>query len=201
MTENPASGRDSSRTVVRSPLCGIFLVGFMGAGKTSVGRALAEKLAWDFEDLDTRIEARERLTVAEIFRKHGESGFREREHVALRTLLEEHDSTSPIVVALGGGAFVQPENMSLLSLAERPSVFLDTPVEDLWERCKAPGEPERPLRTVPVQFRALHERRLAHYEQAAIRIETAGKTIQQIAEEIVQILDLQSRVAHKEPTE
>jgi shikimate kinase len=200
MTENPASGRDSSRTVVRLPVSGIFLVGFMGTGKTSVGQVLAHRLGWEFVDLDERIEAREGMSVPAIFRAHGEPGFREREHRALRALLEERSEVGPVVVALGGGAFVQPENVRLLSAAGRSSVFLDTRVEELWERCLAPGEPERPLRTDPVEFRALHEKRRAHYMQATIRVETAGKTVQEIAQEVIENLGLQ-RVANKETSE
>jgi len=200
MTENPASGRESSRTGVRSPVWGIFLVGFMGTGKTSVGRALADQLGWNFFDLDERIEAREGLSVPAIFREHGERGFREREHSALRALLEERSGLEPIVVALGGGAFVQPENVRLLSVAGRSSVFLDAPVEELWERCWAPGEPERPLRTDPAQFRALYEKRRTHYMQATVRLETAGKSVQQTVQEVIENLGLQ-RVANKETTE
>jgi shikimate kinase len=200
MTENPASGRDSSRTVVRLQVRGIFLVGFMGTGKSSVGRVLADRLGWEFIDLDEHIEAREGLSVPAIFRAHGEQGFREREHSALRALIEERSELGPIVVALGGGAFVQPENLRLLSVAGRFSVFLDTPVEELWERCLAPGEPERPLRTDPLGFRALHEKRRGHYMLATVRVETAGKNVQQIAQEVIENLGLQ-RVANKETSE
>jgi len=67
----------------------VFLVGFMGAGKTSVGRALVQRLNWIFEDLDVRIQAREGRTLAEIFRDAGESEFRRAEHAALQHVLEE----------------------------------------------------------------------------------------------------------------
>jgi shikimate kinase len=200
MTENAASGRDPSCTGVRSPVWGIFLVGFMGTGKTSVGRVLADHLGWEFIDLDERIEAREGLSVPEIFREHGEPGFREREHSALRALLEERSEVEPVVVAVGGGAFVQLQNVRLLSVPGRSSVFLDTPVEELWERCSAPGEPERPLRTDPAEFRALHEKRREHYMLAPVRVETAGKSVRQIAQEVIENLGLQ-RVADKEISE
>ena len=87
----------------------VFLVGFMGSGKSSVGRELARQLDWDFVDLDTRIESRERQTVPEIFRERGETGFRLAETDALRDLLAESGQPNR-VVALGGGAFVQERN-------------------------------------------------------------------------------------------
>src|SRR5579864_2179824 len=122
MTDTPASRRDRTPTRLRVPVCGIFLVGFMGAGKTSVGRLLADQLGWEFVDLDAVIEAREGLSVPQIFREHGERGFREREHVALRGVLAELNRNTAAVIALGGGAFVQPENFELLAAPERPSV-------------------------------------------------------------------------------
>jgi shikimate kinase len=197
MTDTPAARRDSSSTRFCLPLCGVFLVGFMGAGKTSVGRVLAKLLEWNFVDLDARIEAREELSVPEIFRKYGERGFRHREHTALRTLLDELSYDTPAVVALGGGAFVQPENMALLNVPDRPSVFLDTPVDELWQRCISPGEPDRPLRTDPAEFRALHGQRREHYMRSALRLETVGKTVEQIAQEVIESLGLR-KVADKE---
>jgi shikimate kinase len=173
-------------------------VGFMGTGKTSVGRLLAAELGWRFVDLDNDIEERAGLTVAEIFREHGERGFREREHKALRELLSGINDETPTVVALGGGAFVQADNIELLSAAETPSVFLDTPVEELWRRCSAPGEPERPLRTDPAEFNALHARRRRGYLGAKLRVETAGKTVERIAQEVIENLGLQPKGADKE---
>jgi len=120
----------------------VFLVGFMGSGKSSVGRELARQLDWDFVDLDTRIESRERQTVPEIFRERGETGFRLAETDALRDLLAESGQPNR-VVALGGGAFVQERNRELL----RPwlSVFLEAPASELWQRSQSDGI-ERPLR-------------------------------------------------------
>src|SRR6204780_3153648 len=102
----------------------VFLVGFMGSGKNTVGQELARRLAWDFVDLDARIEARERETIPDIFRLHGEPAFRSAETNALRDLTNSFARDS--VVALGGGAFVQEANRELLR--PWPSVFLDAPV-------------------------------------------------------------------------
>jgi shikimate kinase len=190
MTDTPGS-RDSSSSRFRVPVSGIFLVGFMGTGKTSVGKVLARQLGWEFVDLDARIEAREKLTVPEIFRRYGEKGFREREHQALKDLLEGLGKTMPVIVALGGGAFVQTENLELLLSAQTPSVFLDTPVEELWERCLEPGEPERPLRKDPAAFRALHEQRRPFYLRSAVRVETENKSVEEVAEKVLVSLGLQ----------
>src|ERR1700685_3288188 len=81
----------------------IVLVGFMGAGKTSVGRALSRRLGLSFEDLDDRIQVREGKTIGQIFQESGEAEFRKAEPAALRELLAEPGSPSR-VVALGGGA-------------------------------------------------------------------------------------------------
>jgi shikimate kinase len=108
----------------------------MGAGKTTVGRALGLRLNWLFEDLDERIERRERRTVAEIFRDSGESAFRRAEHEALRELIEELRGGSARIIALGGGAFVQEDNASLLRSSPVTAVFLDAPADELWARCQ-----------------------------------------------------------------
>src|SRR5271169_4974862 len=111
----------------------VFLVGFMGAGKTSVGRSLGHRLGWSFEDLDDRIEARAGRSIPEIFRDLGVTEFRRLETTSLRDLLRELDA-GPRVVALGGGAFAQPENVAMLELAGVPVIFLDGPVEELFRR-------------------------------------------------------------------
>lgn len=190
----PGTGAGVRKPVVRA----VFLVGFMGAGKSSVGRVLSQRLGWRFEDLDTRIETRQQKTVAEIFRNAGEAGFRRAEHEALRELLLELASGTPVVAALGGGAFVQEKNAALLASEETPTVFLDTPVEELWERCAAPGEAERPLRSDLPRFQELFRARLPHYRQAQLRVETRGKSVEQVAEEVLGRLGLGERVPGKE---
>ena len=90
----------------------VFLVGFMGSGKTSVGRELARRMGWEFVDLDVRIEQREGRSVPEIFQDRGEPGFRIAEAAALLELTQSLERAS--VVALGGGAFAQPGNRELL---------------------------------------------------------------------------------------
>jgi shikimate kinase len=168
----------------------------MGAGKSSVGRALAEQLGWTFEDLDERIERREQRKVPEIFRKSGESEFRRAEHAALRELLRELTAGAEKVVALGGGAFAQKRNARLVEVGGVPSVFLDADVEELWRRCNQQAEQqrmERPLLGSLKNFRELYETRKPHYLKASFRLETGGKTVERIAAEVVQALRLDRR--------
>lgn len=171
-----------------SPIRVIFLVGFMGAGKTTVGRELARQLGWAFEDLDDRIQSREGLTIEEIFRDSGEAEFRRCEHMALLELLPLLES-SPLVVALGGGAFAQAENVTVLNNAPGATVFLSAPVEELYRRCQQ-QQLKRPLQGDETQFRKLYEARHSLYLKATCRIETAGKDARAVSAEVVRALEL-----------
>jgi len=167
----------------------VILVGFMGAGKTSVGRLLGQRLGWTFADLDDRIQAREGCSISEIFRDSGEVGFRQAEHAALRDLLAEPGSSRRII-ALGGGAFAQPENAALLEESGAFVVFLDGPAEELFQRCQQ--QPlERPLRRDKEQFRELYDKRRPAYLKARWRVDTSGKDPETIAVEVACILGLQ----------
>ncbi len=180
-----------ARTLPSPPLTTVFLVGFMGAGKTSVGRALGQRLNWIFEDLDDRIERREGRTIAEIFRDSGEQEFRRAEHAALREVLNEIDSAR--IIALGGGAFVQENNAILLQASGVPTVFLDANVEELWQRClkqaSAAGV-QRPLLRDPEQFRKLYADRRRSYSKASLKIQAGDRSVDQIAAEIARKLCL-----------
>jgi shikimate kinase len=167
----------------------VFLVGFMGAGKTAVGRALGQRLGLPFEDLDDRIQHREGKTIERMFRESGEAEFRRAETAALRELLGEL-GPSPSVVALGGGAFVQPANAALIEEARAHSVFLEAPVEELLRRCEEEAR-ERPLRHDLKQFRDLYEKRRPSYMKAAFRIETSGKDVDTVAAEVACSLGLE----------
>jgi shikimate kinase len=171
----------------------LFLVGFMGAGKTSVGRALAQRLNWSFEDLDDRIERREGRSIAEIFRDSGEREFRRAECASLEHLLGELSAAGGKIVALGGGAFVQTQIAALLRNAGLPIVFLDAPVEELWQRCSkqsADAGIERPLLQNPEQFRKLYNARRKSYSRASICIQTGDRSVDAIADEIVKVFSL-----------
>jgi shikimate kinase len=172
---------------------GVFLVGFMGAGKSSVGRALGQRLNWLFEDLDDRIERREGRKIADIFRDSGEPAFRRAEQAALRQVLEELSSGIARIVALGGGAFAAEGNKALLRAAGVPTVFLDAPVEELWRRCRSQadeGGTERPLLQSFEQFRTLHLARRSHYLKARVKVKTEGREVDAIAAEIAKKLAL-----------
>lgn len=165
----------------------------MGAGKTSVGRALAQRLNWVFQDLDDRIVEREGRSIAEIFRDSGENTFRKAEHAALRQVLDELRNGASRVVALGGGAFAQKRNVALLEGAA--VIFLDAPAEELWSRCcrqAAETGAERPLLQSMNQFRKLYEARRKAYLQAAVTIQTGGRNVHAIAGEIAENLDLKA---------
>jgi len=162
----------------------IVLVGFMGAGKTTVGRLLGAMLQSRFLDLDDEIVQRDGRTIPEIFGHAGEAAFRQLEREALRDLLAR---AAPVVLAIGGGAFLQPENAVLLRQQGYASVFLDAPVEELHRRC-APHAASRPLFRDENQFRQLYECRRSAYMTADVRVDTAGKTPAQVAAEVASTL-------------
>jgi shikimate kinase len=170
----------------------VFLVGFMGAGKTSVGRALGQQLNWLFEDLDDRIERCEGRTVPDIFRDSGESEFRRAEHAALQGLLEEVRRGASVVVALGGGTFAQDQNHNAIQASGIWTVFLDAPLPELWNRCtnQAESGTKRPLQTSKSKFRETYNARLEYYRTASQKVETAGKEVEAIAAEIARTLGL-----------
>jgi shikimate kinase len=164
----------------------VFLVGFMASGKSRVGRELAQRLAWDFVDLDAQIEAREKRTIAQLFQERGEPGFRAAETSALRELLTVSPQRDH-VVALGGGAFVQAINRELLR--PWPTVFLETPIDELWQRSLI-DHVERPLRRTAEQFAALYTERLPYYRQATITVVTSGRDPASLCAEIERNLQL-----------
>jgi shikimate kinase len=155
----------------------IYLVGFMGAGKTSVGMRLAELLHWDFIDLDREIEKREGRPIREIFRMEGESHFRRLERAELERVCRLESK----VVALGGGTFVDGGNRETIG-GSGVSVWLDASMDVLYPRCS--GDPLRPLATSRGEMEQLLLSRRPHYEQATIRIEVDGLTIDELADRI-----------------
>lgn len=165
----------------------VALIGFMGAGKTTVGRALAKRLRCQFLDLDDAIEQRERQSVAQIFAFVGEAGFRRAENAALRNLLQENAGKSDLVLALGGGAFVQPQNRLLLEQAGAITVLLEAPLDELRRRCRTESK-VRPLAQQEAGFAELFAARRAEYERARFRVQTLGKPVEQVAAEVAKLL-------------
>lgn len=175
-----------------SPTPIIALTGFMAVGKSTVGRILGSLVHWSFLDLDCEIESHSRLHIHEIFARQGEQQFRRIETDALQRILE-HAST-PTVIALGGGTFVQPENAERLIARGAHVVFLELEVEELLERCRcarerSPQNP-RPLADDTAAFCSLYERRLPLYRKAELTVPTKGKSAEQVAREIVAALHL-----------
>jgi shikimate kinase len=159
----------------------------MGAGKTTVGQALADRLGWCFADLDQLVEAREGRTVPQIFEQEGELRFRELEQRELTDLLNR--GSKFYVLALGGGAFVSREVREILDRRGVPAVWLDAPADELFRRCDQP-DVVRPLRQDPDQFRKLYEQRLSSYRQASLRVITTRKEIPALVDEIIAQLAL-----------
>lgn len=169
-----------------------------------MGRALGKRLNWLFEDLDNRIEAREGRTVAEIFRDSGESEFRRAEQAALQQVLRDVRGGVARIIALGGGAFVQKENVALLEASGLPTVFLDAPVQELWQRCctqASESRTERPLLGTVAQFRNLYQTRRQHYSKASLQVQTGSRTVETIASEIAAALKLKKIATRTEQGE
>jgi shikimate kinase len=157
----------------------IYLVGFMAAGKSTVARALAARLRWQAEDVDALIEARERRTIADIFQQHGEPYFRALERDILKLLLPLRH----VVVATGGGTFMDPENRAAINL-DGVSVWLDVPLEELVARIPADGR--RPLAADRAALERLYAMRVAGYAGARFRVNAAGAPPEEVAERILE---------------
>lgn len=160
----------------------------MGAGKTTVGAALAKKLHWPFVDLDNIIVELAAKSVPDIFSDEGEAVFREYETEALRKVIERYLPIHSTVVALGGGAFVQTQNLDLIYGCKQPTVFLDADPTELRKRCGAELG-SRPLFRDENQFRQLYESRRSGYMKADLRVDTAGKAVDEIVNEVLSRLD------------
>ncbi len=155
----------------------IALVGFMGCGKTTVGRLLAERLGWRFVDLDTRIVEQTGSAIVDIFRRHGEPAFRRIETEVLGWSLGETTGRERhAVFALGGGTLTRPENFLRLRQSAATLVWLDCPIEDLLARCA--GVTDRPLFQDEASFRLLFEQRLPLYAQADYRVDATCEPAQ-----------------------
>lgn len=166
----------------------VFLIGFMGAGKTSVGRALAERMSWSFRDLDEMIESQQGTSIPRIFAEMGEPAFRKIEAAALRALLEQvGEPSAGMIVALGGGAFAQPQNREALSRAGGIIVLLEAPIEELRRRCGGEAG-RRPLAEDPVKFADLYSLRRSTYELATWRVQNVDKTVEEAAAEIESLI-------------
>jgi shikimate kinase len=155
----------------------LYLLGFMGAGKTTIGPILAEKLETQFYDLDSLIEDAEKKTIRQIFEIYGENYFRQKETELLIPLTR----LRRVVVALGGGTFVQETNRALIRTTGI-SIWLNTPLEIIQRRIQDPLS--RPLFRSPVEMETLFQQRLSYYRLADIEIPAGDEPVECIAERI-----------------
>jgi shikimate kinase len=163
---------------------GLYLVGFMGSGKSAVGRLLADELGWSFADLDEDIEKSQGVSIAEIFDNRGEQEFRAIEQEALRKRIREVEFGKPMVIALGGGAFVDPANRKMLE--ERGvTLWLDCSFPRICTRLE--GQTHRPLARDPEKFQQLFDDRRDVYSKAEHRIEADTDDPAAIVTEILKL--------------
>jgi len=154
----------------------------MAAGKTTMAQGLSRRLGWRAEDIDLLIEARERRAVADIFAREGEPYFRSVERQILYSLLPHRH----IVIATGGGTFIDPENRAAIN-ADGLSVWIDVPFDLLLNRIPADGR--RPLAADRVQMAILYETRRLAYQHAHIRLDASAARSEELVEQLIEQLE------------
>lgn len=163
---------------------GIYIVGFMGSGKTTVGRMLADEIGWRFADLDEDIEHEQRASISHVFAAKGEDAFREMEREALMRRVSKVQSGHPLVLALGGGTFTREDNIELLC-EHGVTVWLDVPFEIVQKRVSFSSH--RPLAKDPQRFADLFEQRRPFYERAEYRVQVTRNDSRQAVSEILSL--------------
>ena len=163
---------------------GLYLVGFMGAGKSTIGAALADELGWPFIDVDAEIEKREGISISELFAKRGEAAFRDIETDQIRRCVHAVQSGAPSVIALGGGAFVQARNWDLIE-ENGVTIWLDCPFDIVCERLN--GDHTRPLAEDRDRFARLFEDRRPLYGRANFRVPVAAEDVGAIVQRILEL--------------
>lgn len=163
---------------------GLYLVGFMCSGKSSVGRALADELGWCFVDIDAEIETEQGQPIRQIFQERGESKFRDIETALLRQHVTRVECGDPCVFALGGGAFVQPKNWDIIE-NNGVTVWLDCTLETVLERL---GDGiTRPLAADRNGLAQLYGDRRPLYARADFRLEVDTDEISEIVRKILHL--------------
>lgn len=163
----------------------IILIGFMGSGKSSVGQVLAERLERKFVDMDDEIELGENKTINEIFEEYGEEHFRSLETSYLEKLLTKKNK----VISTGGGVIIREENVEILRKIGTV-VYLNTSINQLMMNLE--GDTKRPLlQGTDVKEKVtnlLRTREPIYFEAANMIIQTEGKSIEEVASEIIELL-------------
>jgi shikimate kinase len=159
----------------------LYLVGFMGSGKTTVARSLGARLGWRTEDVDERIECRERLSVADIFALRGEPYFRTVEQEVVLSLLAPRN----VVVATGGGTFVDPVNQAAIN-QDGVSVWLDVSFDVVLRRLPTDGR--RPLAATRADMERLYAVRRAAYQHAHLRLDASRASPAELVERVLDLV-------------
>ena len=147
---------------------GLYLIGFMGSGKTTIGKLLADRLGWSFADIDADIEAGQQQKIADIFDTLGEQAFRGMESAALQARVRSVSRGVPMVMALGGGAAAQPENMELIE-NHGVTIWLACTFDTVVRRVGP--DANRPLARDPKKFEDLFHERQEIYGKASFRVD------------------------------
>ena len=171
----------------------IYLVGFMGSGKSTVGPLLAEALGRPFHDLDAMIVDAVGLSIPQIFERLGEEGFRRLE----REALERTSALPPSLIALGGGAFSTRENRALVA-AEGSSIWLRVSMPEASRRCL--GDVSRPLARDAAAFERLYRQRLPDYRKADLRVDVDSLSPQRLCNRILRLLSTDREAAGPDPS-
>lgn len=156
----------------------IYIVGFMGCGKTTVGKLLARKMGMPFKDVDSIIEKRENRKISEIFAEQGEEHFRQLEKEEISNLC----AGKKAVISGGGGSFCILDNQKEI-MQKCTTVYLEAEYSDLEARIL--GSKNRPLAKDPEKLRELFCLREAQYEKADIRVDITDRSPLEIVEEIL----------------
>ena len=172
----------------------IALYGFMGAGKSVLGKALAKKLNWHFVDLDEEIMAFTGKTINEIFADEGEVTFRKIEHRVLKEIVKRNEEN--LVFSLGGGTIISPANRKLLEVKNFKKIYLNVALQQLIERLKMDKEKRPLLKDIPEDdfdsyITALFESRKEHYETYAdINFKINSEDFNAVLERLYQYFNL-----------
>jgi len=163
---------------------GLYVVGFIASGKSTVGRYLAHRLGWNFFDIDAEIEAAEKASIAELLEQRGEAELRRIEHTILRQHVGWIERGRPAVLALGDGTFTEARNRDLL-VENGVSIWLDCPFEVVERRVRQQYAPARPLVDDAGKLAGLYDARQDAYRLADVRVEIASDDPEHTVEAIL----------------